>query len=61
VWVRDPEGRVVSVHADGGRLTLTFHPGPGVTTDAPPWADRLSALMAELSNTPTNQERSNTP
>ena len=61
VWVRDPDERVVSVHADDGRFTLTYHPGPGATTDAPPWADRLSALMAELSNTTTNQERSNTP
>ncbi len=57
VWVRDPEQRVVSVHADGDQLTLTYHPG---SETAPPWVDRLSALLAEISETTTNQERSTT-
>ena len=45
VWVRDPDGRVVSVRADDGRFTLTYHPGPapqptprpGRTDSRPSW------------------------
>jgi len=59
VWVRDPDQGVVAVHRAGGVLHITFHPSPGVT--APPWMNRLSDLMAEISETPTNQERTNTP
>ena len=61
VWVRDPDDRVVAVDVDAGQLHLTYHPGPGPASEHPPWVDRLSALVAELSTTTTNQERSNTP
>jgi hypothetical protein len=61
VWVRDTDDRVVAVHADGDALHLTFHPGHGAPSAAPPWVGRLSDLLAEISNTPTNQERSSTP
>lgn len=60
VWVRDAEQGVAAVHCDGGGLHLTFHPGPGASS-APPWMNRFSDLLAEISNTPTTQERSNTP
>ncbi len=61
VWVRDPDGRVVAIQLDHDQHHLTYHPGPDTVSDHPPWVDRLSALLAELSNTTTNQERSNTP
>jgi len=61
VWVRDADDRVVAVHADGDGLHLIFHPGLGAPSAAPPWVGRLSDLLAEISNTPTNQERSSTP
>lgn len=61
VWVRDADDRVVAVHADGDGLHLTFHPGHCAPSAAPPWVGRLSDLLAEISNTPTNQERSSTP
>ncbi len=62
VWVRDPDDRVVAIHTDADQLHLNFHPGPGTTPTPPPWVDRLSDLLAEISNTTnTNQERSNTP
>jgi arginase family enzyme len=61
VWVRDPDDRVVALHLDHDQLHLTYHPGPGTPPELPPWVDRLSALLAELSNTTTNQERSSTP
>ena len=62
VWVRDADDRVVAVRADGDGLHLSFHPGHGAATSAPPpWLGRLSDLLAEISNTPTNQERSSTP
>ena len=61
VWVRDPDHRVVALHVDDAQLHLTYHPGPGTAPEPPAWVDRLSALLAELSNTTTNQERSNTP
>ena len=60
VWVRDADQGVVSVHRDKELLRLTFHPGPGAATP-PPWMNRFSDLLAEISNTPTNHERSNTP
>jgi len=59
VWVRDPDQGVVAMREQGGVLHISFHPGPGATSP-PPWMNRLSDLMAEISNTPTNQERSNT-
>ena len=62
VWVRDPDDRIVAVHADGDGLHVSFHPGDDAATSAPqPWVGRLSDLLAEISNTPTNQERSSTP
>jgi hypothetical protein len=62
VWVRDPDDRIVSVHADGDGLHVSFHPGHGeAPSAAPPWVGRLSDLLAEISNTTTNQERSSTP
>lgn len=60
VWVRDPDNRVVAVAGGRHQLHLTYHPGPGADPTAPPWVGRLSDLLAEISNTPTNQERSNT-
>ncbi len=60
VWVRDPDQGVVAIQQQDGVLHISFHPGPGAVT-TPPWMNRLSDLMAEISNTPTNQERSNTP
>ncbi len=60
VWVRDPDQGVVAMHHRSGVLHISFHPGPGAVT-TPPWMNRLSDLMAEISETPTNQERSNTP
>ncbi len=60
VWVRDPDQGVVAIHQQDGVLHIRFHPGPGATA-ASPWMDRLSDLLAEISETPTNQERSNTP
>ncbi len=60
VWVRDAEQGVVSVHRDNDVLHLSFHPGPGASSP-PPWMNRFSDLLSEISNTPTNQERSNTP
>ena len=59
VWVRDHDQGVVAVHRDSGVLHISFHPGPGAT--APPWMNRLSDLLAEISEMPTNHERSNTP
>ncbi len=61
VWVRDPDGRVVAIHLDHDQHHLTYHPGADTASEHPPWVDRLSALLAELSNTTTNQERSSTP
>ena len=61
VWVRDPNQAVLAVHRDGEELHTDFHPGPGEALTAPPWVARLSELVSEISNTPTNQERSNTP
>ena len=61
VWVRDPDGRVVAIRLDHDQLHLTYHPGLGAPPEPPPWVGRLSALLAELSNTTTNQERSSTP
>jgi hypothetical protein len=62
VWVRDADDRIVAVHADGAGLHLTFHPAQSAATSAPPpWVGRLSDLLAEISNTPTNQQRSSTP
>ena len=63
VWVRDPDDRVVALHLDHDQFHLTYHPGPATAPELPPWVDRLSALLAELSNsnTTTNQERSSTP
>ena len=61
VWVRDPDGRVVAIQLDHDQHHLTYHPGPDTASEHPPWVDRLSALLAELSNTTTNQERSSTP
>lgn len=63
VWVRDGAGddHVVEVFPDVDHLRLIYHPGPGAAGDAPAWVDRLSALLAEISDTPTNQERSTTP
>ena len=59
VWVRDAEQGVVSVHRDNDVLHLTFDPRPGAPSP-PPWMNRFSDLLSEISNTPTNQERSNT-
>ncbi len=63
VWVRDGAGgdHVVEVFPDVDHLRLIYHPGPGAAGHAPAWVDRLSALLAEISDTPTNQERSTTP
>ena len=61
VWVRDPDGRVVAIQLDHDQHHLTYQPGPDTASEHPPWVDRLSALLAELSNTTTNQERSSTP
>jgi hypothetical protein len=61
VWVRDGDDRLVAVHGDGDGMHVTFHPGPGATTTPPPWVGRLSDLLAEISETATHQERSNTP
>ncbi len=61
VWVRDPDNRVAAIYVDADQLHLTFHPGPGADPTPPPWVGRLSDLVAEISNTPTNQERSTTP
>lgn len=43
VWVRDPDNRVVAVHEEGDGLHLTFHPGHGTPSAAPPWVGRLLA------------------
>lgn len=62
VWVRDGAGgdHVVEVLPDVDHLRLLYHPGPGAADHAPAWVDRLSALLAEISDTPTNQEGSTT-
>ena len=56
--MRDPDQGVVAIRRADGVLHISFHPGPGGT--APPWMNRFSDLLAEISETPTNQERSNT-
>ncbi|MGI8776915.1 MAG: hypothetical protein ACR2LJ_05905 [Acidimicrobiales bacterium] len=61
VWVRDPDDRVAAIYVDADQIHLTFHPCPGADPMPPPWVGRLSDLVAEISNTPTNQERSTTP
>lgn len=60
VWVRDADQGLVAVHRDNDVLHLSFHPGPAASSP-PPWMNRFSGLLSEISNTPTNQERSNTP
>ena len=60
VWVRDADQGVVSVDRVHDVLHLSFHPGPGASSP-PPWMNRFSDLLSEISNTPTNQERSTTP
>ena len=61
VWVRDADDAVVAIHADAEQFHLSFHPGPGANAPVPPWVDRLSDLLAEISDTPTNHGRSSTP
>ena len=60
VWVRDPDGGIVAVTGGAGGIDLTFHPGPGASPADPPWGARLSGLLSEISDIPT-QERSSTP
>ncbi len=61
VWVRDPRDSVLAIDTEDGQLHVIFHPSRDASAMAPPWVDRLSDLMAEISNEPTNPERSNTP